>query len=50
MEGRERQTIHTKGCVGGIWWTDVCVSELKEESSSLRGPKLAFAHQEENSL
>lgn len=49
MQRREKQTIHTKGCLGGIWRTDVCVCELMEESSSLRGPKLAFAHKE-NSL
>lgn len=46
----KRDTVHTKGCLGGIWWTDVCVCELMEKSSSLRGPKLAFAHQDENSL
>jgi len=45
----ERHTTHTKGCLGGIWWTDVCVFELMEESYSLRAPKLAFAHKEGNS-
>lgn len=25
MKTRERQTIHTGGCLGGIWWTDVGV-------------------------
>lgn len=45
---KDRQTVHTKDCLGGIWWTDVCVCELMEESSSLRGAKLAFAHKEKS--
>lgn len=26
MKRREKQTIHTKGCLEGIWWADVCVN------------------------
>lgn len=43
---KKRETDNSQDCWGGIWWTDVCVCELMEESSSLRGPELTFAHKE----